>query len=526
MIALLASAWAAVVPVQPGAADAAWAPRRVAVVIGIQEYTDPALQGLRFPTKDARDLGAALQSRDVGGFDQVFVITGAAATRRDDLRRALAVATADLGRDDTFLLYLSGHGTLTLDPLEGSRLWVLPSDARLDDPDRTGIAVAELEELVNDLPARRRVLILDTCHNGRAGSKSSLGAATSQLLQGMRGEIPAPRGEREVAESEARLYAAQYFQPAMEDPALENGVYTHFLIQGLTTERGAADLDDDGLVDVGEAHQYARDHTIAYTGGLQVPRAEYRIVGREEVYLSGSPHTRSAAERALVSAYDAVLDRARILVNGLPRGELPTLIAVDPGAAVLEVETPDGRRILKERVRFEPGETVSVEALLERRSTGLSLTVGPRWYGGEGLHSLEGGVELGWVRPAAALPARWRPELHLGFAGAAGPLADNWDRPTTTGELWAGGAWAWNPGAVYLGPSVDLRLPWRVASDSGWAEAGPAPAVGGVAGLLLPIADQTALELRGDGWAGAVPWAGAWTPTWGGGLRLGVVRTR
>lgn len=524
MIGLVAAALAAVVPAPPGAAEA-WAPRRVAVVVGIQDYADPALQGLRFATKDAVDLGAALRRDDVGDFDRVFVITGASATRREALLDALRVATADLSRDDTFLLYLSGHGTLTLDPLEGSRLWLLPSDARLDDPDRTGIAVREIEELVNDLPARRRVLVLDTCHNGRAGSKSSLDASTSALLQGMRGEIPAPRAERDVSESEARLYAAQFYQPAMEDPALENGVYTHFLLAALTGERRAADLDRDGLVDVAEAHQFARDRTIAHTGGLQIPRAEYRIVGREDIFLSGAADTRSAAERALISAYDGLLERARILVDGIPRGELPSLVAVDAGPALIEVETADGRRLLRERVVLDPGERVSVEALLERRASQVEVAVGPRWWGGEGLHPLQAGIELAWVRPFDT-SARWRPDLHLGMAFAGGPLAANFDRDTTTGELWAGGAWAWSPGAAYVGPSLDLRVPWRVTGEAGWAEAGLAPSAGAVAGLAFPVGAHTWLDLRADGWGGAVPWAGQWTPTWGAGLRLGVARAR
>ena len=136
-----------------------WDARRVAVVIGVQDYSDPTLQGLRFPEKDARDLASVLESDAAGGFDQVFVISGAAATTADGIRRALAVATADLQRDDTFFVYLSGHGTLTLDPREGSRLWFLPSDAQLDAPEDTGIAIAELEHLVNSQAARRRVLV-------------------------------------------------------------------------------------------------------------------------------------------------------------------------------------------------------------------------------------------------------------------------------------------------------------------------------------------------------------------------------
>lgn len=524
MMFLLAGALAAVTPTPPGSAQAAYTPRRVAVVVGIQDYADPALQGLKFPSKDASDLGAVLQSADVGGFDRVFVIHGAASTTRAALQNALRVATADLQRDDTFLLYLSGHGTLTLDPLEGSRLWILPSDARLADPEHTGLAVADLEELVNEVPARRRVLILDTCHNGRSGSKSSLGTPTAQLLQGLRGEVPAPQGERQVAESEARLFAAQYYQPAMEDPALQNGVYTHFLIAGLTTGRGTADLDRDGLVDVGEAHQYARDRTITYTGGLQVPRAEYRIVGREDIYLSGRKDTRTAAERALLSAYDQVLDRARILVDGTPRGELPGLVALDPGPQTLEIQTADGRRLLKERVQVQAGASLAVEDLLRARHStvevlgGGTLLAGSPWF-----HPLGAGLQVGWVRPFAATSGRWRPDLHVSADFATGALASNGGYPITTGVLGLGGTWALDTGAVYGGPSAELRLPWRVDGATGWAEMDPVPSGGLTAGVELDVG-ATRLDLRADAWVGAVPSERTWDPLYGGALRVGLAR--
>lgn len=530
LLLLLGLAQAGVVPAAPSAgAKAAFAPRRVAVVIGVQEYTDPVLRGLRWAEKDATDLGAALQDPTAGGFDRVFVIHGAAATTRASLLNAIRVATADLGRDDTFVLYLSGHGTLTLDPLEGSRLWFLPSDARLDEPERTGLEVQVLEDLVNGLAARRRVLILDTCHNGRAGSKSSLGEATTQLVNGLRGEVPAPRPDREVAESEARLFAAQYYQPAMEDPELQNGVYTHFLVEALRGGRTAADLDHDGLVDVAEAHEYARDKTIAYTGGLQIPRAEYRVVGREDIFLSGPASTRTAAERALVAAYDLVLNRAKLIVNGTPRGELPGLYAVDPGPQTIEITTEDGRTLLKERVHAAPGETIGVEALLERRRGYAEVLAGPAFVGGltdaeggVGLHPVASSLAVGWVRPWSATPARWRPDLQLGASFATGELGEGTPRPLATGEVWAGGTWAVDLGAVYVGPTASLHLPYRTELTTGWREAGLAPAGGLALGLELPVGRHAALDVRADAWAGEAPWGGAWTPWWGGGVRVGM----
>lgn len=498
LAALLASpAHAAPVAVAPREADAVFAPRRVALLLGVQQYADPALQGLRFAEKDARDFGAVLGSADLGGFDRVTVVSGAAATGRDALRRAIAEATSDLQRDDTFLLYLSGHGTLTLDPLDGSRLWFLPADARLDEPATTGLAVEELEALVNGLPARRRVLILDTCHNGRSGSKSSLSSSTSRQLQGLRGEPPAPRGEREISESEARLFAAQYYQPAMEDPTLQNGVYTHFLLQGLTTGRNEADLDRDQLVDVTEAHEYARDRTIAYTGGLQVPRAEYRIVGREEIYLSGRASQRSAAEQALVSAYDRVLERARLLVNGIPRGELPGLYAIEPGAQTLEIKTADGRTLAKERVRLSPGSRIALEDLVRGQEPALDVLAGVSFTGGTDLLlPLAGSVQVAWVRPLT-LPAPLRPDLHVSVDFAGGTLPSGVD--ATAGGVAAGATLGFDLGPVWLGPGADLRVPFRVNDATGAVER----SVTG-AGLLslggeIPLARDLALELRADG---------------------------
>lgn len=516
-------------PALQSSVNKALAPRRIALLIGVQDYADPKLAGLRYPIKDATDLGAVLQSPTLGGFDRVFTVFGEAATSRAALLRAFDVATAGLGREDTFVLYLSGHGTLTLDPVEGSRLWFLPSDARLDQPEATGLAVQELEDRVNALTARRRVLILDTCHNGRG--RSSLGMATAQLVQGLRGEVPAPRDVRDVSESEARLYAAQYFQPAMEDATLGNGVYTHFLIEALVS--GKADLDGDGLVDVAEAHEYSRDHTISWTQGVQVPRAEYKIVGREDIYLSGPSTLRGRAERALVSATDSLLHEARLFVNGTSRGVLPGLYAVEPGVQRIQVQTSDGRPVLSERVRVNAGTTLAIEDLMQQKSSSWEVLGGVDATGLQGFVPLAPSLQLGWVRPGGVASSLWRPDLHVGVSAASGAIAG---RELFTGQAWLGGTWAWNPGRFFIGPSLDLRVPFRNAAagpslPDGWREA----SLTGSAGLSLGAAIPTrtlSFNLRADGWAGSTPWsagvdgtqatAPVALPTWGVGLRLGV----
>jgi len=473
---LLGTAHAGVVAGGDDTGAGVWDARRVAVVIGVQDYDDPTLQGLRFPEKDARDLGEVLGSDDAGGFDQVFVISGAQATTADGIRRALAVATADLQRDDTFFVYLSGHGTLTLDPREGSRLWFLPSDARLDDPENTGIAIAELENLVNSQAARRRVLVMDTCHNGRdAGSlagRSAINDPTAQLLAGLRGEAPAPRGLHAVSESEARLFAAQYHQPAMEDPELENGVYTHFLLESLTGGRGDADLDGDGLVDVAEAHDYARDRTIRHTGGMQVPRAEYRIVGHEEIYLSGDPDRRSDAEQALLTACDEILSKARLLVDGTPRGAMPGLTAIEPGRHRIELQAADGSTIARQTVTLEAGATLPVESLLDpAHRSRITMSLGSVAHSGEALpwyHPVTPEVELQWLEPVS-IGQRWRPAVHLRGGGWRGYVdeqsGDLGAMPISAGSVAAGASLGVRWGDASIGPQAEVLAPWRMFED-------------------------------------------------------------
>ena len=500
------AAWAGVVSGAGANLDAVYQPRRVAVLVGVQRYDDPALQGLRFPEKDAIDLARVLSDPALGGFDRVEIVGGPGGTTAHALRAAIASATADLQRDDTFLLYLSGHGTLTLDPAEGSRLWFLPSDGVLDDPEGTGLAIADIEAMVADLPARRRVLMLDTCHNGRntgggLAGRAAVNDRTAQLLLGLRGEPPAPRNLREVSESEARLYAAQYHQPAMEDPNLENGVYTHYIIQSLTTAAGEADLDRDGLVDVAEAHDYARDHTMHHTGGVQVPRAEYRIVGREEIYLAGDQSRRARAEKALLSACDEILAKARLFVDGVARGPALGLTAIEPGRRDIEVQSADGRTLAHKRITIEAGTTLPVEDLFDDRrpavavAAGLALRQGP---GLEAVHATQGELEIAWLDPLTT--PRWlRTAAHLRLGATSGALPDARYGDVLGGANALGAHVGFGMPALTVGPALDLVHQWRSYTDTTGSHAQSSFALGpGARALFTPTVGGRQLFVRAD----------------------------
>lgn len=450
------------VPRPPGL-DAAYAPRRVALVVGIDAYTDPALGALTYAAKDARDLGGVLSDPRYGGYDVVSVLAGN--VTRAGFWSALDAVTAHLQRDDTFVLYVAAHGTVDLGPA-GTALYLLPSDAWLADPGRTAIPVADVAAYVEALPARRRVTIYDSCHT--VGDRAAVSPRTRTVLDGLRGPVPAPAA-LEVSELEAHLYAAHLNQPAMEDDALQNGVYSHFLVEAL---EGAGDMDGDGLVEVVEAHDWARDRTLEYTGGAQVPWAETTTVGREAIYLSGDPARRRRAEHAIVVGLEALPADAILSVDGIARGAGP----VEPGRRTLEVSSGD-TALATLHVRVDDGERIDIGDLVDRRRTALTLSVGPTVTVASPALPLAGAaLHLDWLPHDVT---GGRPAATFDVAGAYGSV-DGVERPFPGGTLLVGARWQWGDRLAF-GPTLSGGLLWRVPrspvgpSDDPWSTTTPAP---------------------------------------------------
>lgn len=300
----------------PVGLDRAYA-RRIALVVGIDRYPDDAkIDDLRFAEKDALDIAGVLSDPRWGDFDEIITQTGAVA--RDAFWTAFAEATDTLGPQDTFVLYFAGHGTLEL-TAAGTQLYLMPSDGQLDDPGGSGISLSALEDAVSALPARQRVVLVDACHSITADARAQLSEQTRQQLSRLRGAPPSP-APRDVSASEVFLYAAAYNQPAQEDEALQNGVYTHFLLRGL---QGEADSNGDNLVEVMELHDWVSDQTERHTSGLQIPQLQARTVGREAIFLSGDALQRARAEEL----YRRRLARMRPTATGATRGLSTTTAA-------------------------------------------------------------------------------------------------------------------------------------------------------------------------------------------------------
>jgi uncharacterized caspase-like protein len=270
------------VKVDERALSQAYTPRRLALLVGISRFEDPQWRNLRYAAKDAEDLAAALRDPTRGHFDQVRVLTRPRETTRAAILAALRQLKQEATRpDDVVVVYFSAHGTLARDGRGELKRYLVTTDASYRAISQTALSMDALKAGFDELPSRRRLMVLATCHSG--SGKSLLPRELEAELAGIKSGFYA-RPLEESSRASMVFAACDWGETAREDEGLRNDIYTHFLIDGLT---GAADRNVDGAVTATEAHDYARRRTYTFTGGRQRPSAEILEVGADPVVLAG-----------------------------------------------------------------------------------------------------------------------------------------------------------------------------------------------------------------------------------------------
>ncbi|MGB8932165.1 MAG: caspase family protein [Anaeromyxobacteraceae bacterium] len=342
----------------------ALAPKRIALLVGVQQFDDPRWRALRFPQADASALAAVLKDPERGNFDEVEIVAPSAT--RGEVRAALRrIAARDGDERDTVVVYVSSHGTLARDGRGELHRYLVTRDTRVDAVSETGLSLDELRSEFDRLRSHRKVLILAACHSG--AGKSLLPPQLETELAGTKAGFFV-RPIEEVSRASVVLAASAWGETAREDERLGNDIYTHFLVEAL---RDGADRNGDGATTVTEAHDYARRMTYDYTGGQQRPTAESSEVGADPIVLAGRLQRRGRPE---LYSYSTRLDGFTVRVDGKPLAELPGGVALDPGSHRVQVAKGGAATLLDTEVALDPGERIDVERLLTRAAGRYELS--------------------------------------------------------------------------------------------------------------------------------------------------------
>lgn len=216
-----------------------------ALVVGINKYENPKLE-LKYAVPDAELFAATLAERTQGLFESVTVkkLIAPAETSKTAIVQALQAMQKQVRPDDLFVFYVASHGTV-----DNSEYFLITSNvgstatARLK---QDALSQDTLKELLANVPATKKLIVLDTCNAGKLGESLQV----AMLTRGMSDDTAMKILSRAVGST--ILSAASSVQEALEGYQ-GHGLFTFVLTEGL---KGAADSDKDGFVKTLELADY------------------------------------------------------------------------------------------------------------------------------------------------------------------------------------------------------------------------------------------------------------------------------
>lgn len=174
------------------------------VSIGISDYR--SISDLQLPENDAKAIAELYKTKT----DNVILITGRYATK-ERILKSLRDQFSRAKTEDMIVFSFSGHG------YPGG---ICPYD--MSNSENGGISYTEIQKILKQSRAKRKVIFADACFSGGLRSSSA-------------------SNNREYQDSEVLLFlSSRGGEVSIESPFMANGFFTSYLIRGL---RGGADSD-------------------------------------------------------------------------------------------------------------------------------------------------------------------------------------------------------------------------------------------------------------------------------------------
>jgi hypothetical protein len=280
---------------------------KYALLIGTEHYQDSKFARLQKPTADVASLASALRDSAIGAFEAVETsIDESFAT----VLRRIGRLFADKKPDDLLLLFFAGHGVKD----ESGRLHLAVTDTESSILSATALSADFLTGEMNRSRSRKQVLVLDCCFSG--------------ALTGTRASASVNATEPFTVDGVGRIILTatdsyQYAWETEEQLTTPNSVFSHHLVEGLTT--GKADLNEDGIITADEWYDYTYAQVRAATPKQTPQRSVHSGAG--SVVIARNPHPNVPLPDDLLDLIKsrlpsirevAVKELARLLVDDNP----------------------------------------------------------------------------------------------------------------------------------------------------------------------------------------------------------------
>ncbi len=211
--------------------------------IGIDQFADKQYN-LQYSAKDIRDLSIKLKKK-YG--DDIIIDTlfneNVTVSNIKALKQKLQTTT----ENDKVIVAYSGHGMLSKE----YDYYLSTYAVNFDNPEQNGLPYDELENLLDSIPARKKLMLIDACHSGEVDKEDliTLNASSDSLIKGLKPVAYKKEGHLGLKNSfelmqslfvnvgkstgATIISAAAGTQFALERNDLKNGVFTYSILEAM-----------------------------------------------------------------------------------------------------------------------------------------------------------------------------------------------------------------------------------------------------------------------------------------------------
>ena len=217
----------------------------LAISVGVNDFMYMDWLGLNYAVKDAVEIDGIMRKQN---YETILLTSNDPANLplKEKVIDSLLIArtNAEQGVLKKLVLYISTHGNSK----DGTN-YIFPMDVKYDDLKGTAISTEYMFDILYDISTYgvQVVVFLDACRKNTSSSKRD--------FKGTFDNYGESRGIRV-------FYSTAELELSWENSEFENGVFTEFLIEGLS---GNADLNSDGAITFDELTKYVSNAMLNYS---------------------------------------------------------------------------------------------------------------------------------------------------------------------------------------------------------------------------------------------------------------------
>jgi WD40 repeat protein len=256
------------------------------VTVGVSHFSNGAYN-LTYADKDAQDL-ANLLNTPKERYQQVIVYSMLNENATREKVMGLRPVLEKTAVDDEVILFIASHGLLD-NKLD---YYLAMHNTNFSNPAEGSLKYEEFESLLDGIPARKKIILLDACHSGELeketdaldvsfssgttgnGSVKFRGFNTGnirpgsdlsnsfELMKELFNDLSRQTGAVVIASTSGKEFA-------LESSDWKNGVFTYSLLEGMRS--GKADQNKNTEITISELRAYVNQRVMELTNGKQHP---------------------------------------------------------------------------------------------------------------------------------------------------------------------------------------------------------------------------------------------------------------